>query len=100
MANQTSSKLHVIDTAAGSKISGQAWIRLIQWIDDAEDIADSDDLAFKFNGITVTIKYQKTTDVGSAGVVYYQAGPFNPGFMVEDFEVTVIDAGNLLVFID
>ena len=98
MANQTGKNPIVIDTAAGSKQSGYTQIRLIQWIDDNADIADNDDLAFKMNGVTVTIKYQKTTDVGSAGVVYYQLGPFNPGIIVEDFEVTVIDKGSLLVF--
>ena len=100
MANQVSGVLHVIDTAAASKISGPSFIKLIQWIDDNADMADNDDLAFKLNGVTVTIKYQKTTDVGSAGVVYYQAGPFSGlGIYAEDFEVTVIDKGSLLVWL-
>ncbi len=100
MANDLSANPYVIDTAgATSLVSGYTYIRLIQWIDDNADIADNDDLVFELNGQTVTIKVQRggTPDYG---VVVYEAGPFNPPISAENFQVTTIDHGTLLVFVN
>ena len=98
MAAQLKGNPIVLDTDADS-LTGRHYIKLIQWVDDNADIADNDDLVLTINGQTVTIKYQKTTDVGSAGAVYYQAGPFNPPFIADSFVATTIDAGNVLIWL-
>ena len=99
MGNSILGNPKVFDTAgATSVISSQFRCQLIQWIDDAEDIVDSDDLVFVVNGETITIKYQKTTDVGSAGVAYYEAA-FPLGLAVHSFSITTIDHGTLLLWV-
>lgn len=96
MANLLTDNPVYIDTAASSTVTNKR-IVLIQWIDDAADIIDDDDLVFVINGVTVTIKYQKTTDVGGAGVVYYEAA-FSTPIFASTFSVTTIDHGALLVW--
>lgn len=98
MANSIAGNPKTFDTAgATSAISSPFRCQLIQWIDDAADIIDNDDLVFVINGTTVTIKYQKTTDVGSAGVAYYEAA-FPLGLVVSSFSITTIDKGTLLLW--
>lgn len=96
MANQVSGNPIVMDTAA--TLSGRTTIRQIQWVDDAADIADDDDLVLKMNGVTITGKVALTAnELGT--LVLYQAGPFNPGIDVEDFQVVTIDHGSLVVWL-
>jgi hypothetical protein len=97
MANQLNSRLTVIDTNA-TTLSGLSFIRLIQWVDNAADIADDDDLVLVMNGITITGKIALTANTIN-NLVVYQIGPFSPGIPVTDFTVTTIDHGELLVFL-
>lgn len=98
MANSILGNPKVFDTAgATSVISKPFRCQLIQWIDSAADIADNDDLVFVVNGESVTIKYQKTTDVGDAGVVYYEA-VFPLGLVISSFSITTIDGGNVILW--
>lgn len=98
MANSIGGNPKVFDTAgATSEITSPLRCQSIQWIDDNADIADNHDLVFVVNGQSVTIKYQKTTDVGSAGVVYYEAN-FPLGLSVGSFSITTIDAGAVVLW--
>jgi hypothetical protein len=97
MSNQLTSNPIIFDAAASA--SGTYLVRQIQWVDDAADIADDDDLVLTINGVTFTHKIALAANTVNNTVVY-QAGPFNPGIRVIDFTVTTIDHGILVVWID
>jgi len=97
MANVLTSNPKYIDASAGSAF-GPANIRLIQWVDDAADIVDDDDLVFVMNGITITGKIALTANTIN-NVAVWQIGPFSPGIPCTSFSVTTIDHGALLVFV-
>lgn len=98
MANLLTSNPIFIDTAASSTVTNKK-IQQIQWIEDNADIVDDDDLVFVINEVTITVKMQKTTDVGYQDTVIYQAGPFNIPIYARTFSVTTIDHGTLLVWV-
>jgi len=98
MANVLTSNPVYIDTAAGSTIS-DVKIQQIQWLDDANDVADGDDLSFTINGVTVAIKQNLGSDVGFEDTIIYQAGPFAKPILVNSFVVGVIDHGVVLVWL-
>lgn len=98
MANVKTSNPISIDTASGSTLTGLFYVQCIQWIDDAADIADDDDLSFSLNGVTVAQKVQLTANAVGNTVVY-QAGPFASPIAVKDFVVNTIDHGVVLVWI-
>ena len=103
MANILTSNPYVIDTAATiwptATNKGTNRVRLIQWIDDNADIADDDDLVLTINGVAVTAKVQLTNNTANTPTIY-EIGPFNPGIPVTSFEVTTIDHGILVVWVD
>jgi len=85
-------------------------LRLIQWIDDAADIVDDDDIVLTINGVTLTGKAQIGTTGGGAAVeavtpnvgnlCVWQIGPFNPGIHVTGLVVTTLDHGAIHVWYD
>ena len=97
------------DTAA-TLWSGLGLVRLIQWVDDAADIADNDDLSFTVNGVTIAVKAQIGTTGGGApaenvspnvgNIVVWQIGPFNPGIPMKEFILNTIDHGALHIWLD
>jgi len=97
MANSLAGNPIYIDAAANSAFTGPKRVQLIQWVDDAADIADGDDLVFVLNGKTITIKQQIGSDVGFIGCIFYQAY-FPLGLMVHSFSVTTIDHGALHIW--
>ena len=97
MANQTAGNPAIFDTTGS--LSGLKYIRQIQWVDDAADIADDADMVLTINGVTFTHKLQHTNNAASS-TVFYNAGPFNPGLPVTDFTVTTLDAGTIVVWLD
>ena len=97
MANQTTGKVKIIDTAAGSGHSGVVRIREIQWIDDAGDIADGDDLSITIDGATLAIKQNIGSDVGQENLIVWRLGPFNPGLKVNGYLVNTIDHGVVVI---
>ena len=99
MANVLTGNPKSIDTAAGSTLSGLVGIKELQWIDNAGDIADGDDLSFTMNGVTVAMVANIGSDVGDQDIVKYRLGPFNPPLIAKDFVVNTIDHGVLLVFV-
>jgi len=97
MANVLTHPLSVIDTAGATSTINNFILRMVQWIDDAADIADDDDLVLTINGITMTCKIQLTANTVN-NLVLYQIGPFNPGVRVNSFTVTTLDAGVIHVW--
>ena len=101
MANVLTDRIKYIDTGgATSAVTGKRKIRLIQWIDDASDIADGDDLVIVLGGTTITFKVTITSDIGEQALVKFQTGPFNPGYAVDGYSVTTIDHGVLYIWED
>ena len=100
MANLKTSNPMVFDTTgATSAITTPIFIRLIQWIDDAADIADDDVLSINVNGATLLHKVQlAANDVGNTCI--WQAGPFNPGVPCSYFYLTTMGHGLLHVWIE
>lgn len=108
MGNTLTSNPIYVDTAA-TVWTGNKMVRLIQWIDDAADIADDDDLSITINGVTIAVKIQIGTTSGGApvenvtpnvgNICVWQIGPFNPGMYMNDFVVNTIDHGALLIWI-
>ena len=101
MANDLTGRIKYIDTGgATSAVTGLRKIRLIQWIDDAGDMADDDDLVLVLGQTTITTKINIGSDVGKIGPVMLEIGPFNPGFKVDGYSVTTIDKGVLFIWED
>jgi hypothetical protein len=75
-------------------------VRLIQWVDDAGDIVDDSTAVLTINGVALTVKLQLEATISSYGVVVWQLGPFNPGYVVSDFVVTTLGTGHLHVWTD
>jgi len=97
MPNDLTGNPIYIDAAANSAFTGPKRVQLIQWVDDAADIADGDSLVYVVNGKTTTIVQQIPTDVGMIGPIFYEAR-FPLGLMVHSFSVTTIDHGALHIW--
>lgn len=98
MGNLLTSNPLFVDTAA-TIFTTPKKVSLIQWIDDAADIADDDDLNITINGVTIAAKIALTAnEVGNVAV--WTMGPFPAGLWVSNFVVTTIDHGVLLIFIE
>jgi len=108
MGNSLNSNPIYVDTAA-TAWTGNKMVNLIQWIDDAADIVDDDDLSITVNGVTIAAKVQIATTGGGApvenvspnvgNVCVWQIGPFSPGIWIHDFIVNTIDHGVLLIWV-
>lgn len=97
MANSTAGNPKTFDTAgATSAITKPFRCQLIQWIDDAADIADDDDLVFVVNGATVTQKVQLTANAVANTVLYEASFPL--GILINSFSITTIDHGLLVLW--
>jgi hypothetical protein len=100
MGNDLTGNPMYVDTAAALwTASHPKYVRLIQWIDDAADIADDDDIALIINGITFTGKIQLTANAVE-NLCVWQLGPFSPGIPIQSFTVTTIDHGILYIWFD
>jgi hypothetical protein len=97
MANQTSTNPLVYDAASGSGWSGDRKVVLAQWIDDAADIADDDDLAIVVGGATIACKIQLTNNTANNVVMWEMAFP--NGMTWSNFSITTIDHGIFVVWV-
>jgi hypothetical protein len=97
MANNLTSNPIFIDTASGSTITNKK-VQLIQWINEAADLEDTEDLVFTINGIQISMKYNLGSDVGQQDIIIYQAGPFADPIFVTSLTVDTIDDGALLIW--
>ena len=109
MANSLNSNPIYADTAATLWDGMPKNVILIQWIDDAADIADDSDLNITINDVTIPAKIQVATTTGGApvenvtpnvgNVCVWEMGPFNPGIPVSYFKINTIDAGALVIWV-
>lgn len=102
MANSTTTNPLRYDTTTGASWTGTKFVRLIQWVDDNEDLADGDGLSMTINGCTVDaeVQLEVTANFGVVGPELWSIGPFNPGIAVKDFAITVLDHGAVYVWVD
>ena len=99
-----------VDTAATLWSTGAPkYVQLIQWIDDAADIADNDDLLLVINGVTITAKIQIATTGGvspvenvspNVGNVCVWEMSFSKSIPISKFVVTTIDHGLLVIWLE
>lgn len=100
MANSTNSNPLRYDTTTGANFKNRI-VRLIQWVDLNEDIADGDMCLMTINGVAVEAEIQIAADTaGLAGAVVWNIGPFNPGMKINSFVLTTLDGGAVYVWCD
>ncbi len=103
MADATGGPVHRYEGTGIKWTSSPKSVRLIQWVNDAGDINNTNaDLVVVVDGTTLTFKIDKhNTDasVDENDVVAWQAGPFNPGLVINNFSITTMDAGQIHVWI-
>jgi hypothetical protein len=73
-------------------------IRLMQWIDDAANIADDDDIVFVMDGVTITAKIQLTANAVN-NVCVWQMGPFDPPLRCNTFVGDTLDNGAFVIWL-
>lgn len=100
MANNLNSNPLFVDTAATLWTESPKYVKLIQWVDDVGDMTDNDDCILTINGVALTGRIQRPTDVGFSHTVKWQIGPFNPGIPVSTFIVTTIDSGVIHIWLE
>jgi len=86
--------------AAATVTTDTVNLRLLQWVDDAGDVADTNSCAVTINGTALTTVVQKPSDVGDHRVVLWQIGPFNPGIPVKGIVVDTLTKGGVHVWFD
>lgn len=77
-----------------------SYIHCIQWVDYAANIANDSDLVMKINGVEIAIKPQRSetkANVDGGGVVYQTN--FKKPLRAQDFEVTTLDKGVVIVWL-
>ncbi len=99
MANNLVTNPMTVDTAATLWSGTIKNVRYIQWIDDAADIADDDDLLIVINGATITGKIALTANTVN-NLCVWEFGPFDRGIPVDSFIVTTIDHGLLVIVVE
>jgi len=98
MANALTGNPMTVDTAATLWSTGAPkYVQLIQWIDDAADMTDDDDLLMVINGVTVTAKIQITNNTAN-NVVFWEMS-FSQPVAIHKFVVTTIDHGLLVIWL-
>ena len=103
MGNQLTNSPYVVDTAAtiwdGSlptSTTNGKHVQLIQWIDNAADIADDDDIVLTLDGQIITGKLQHTNNA-MANLVAWEVR-LSPPIFINKFVVTTIDKGELVIW--
>jgi hypothetical protein len=99
MANNLVCNPMTVDTAATLWSNTVKYVKYIQWIDDAADMADDDDLLLVINGATITGKIQITNNTAN-NLCFWEFGPFDRGIPVDSFIVSTIDHGILVIVLE
>ena len=96
MGNKTTGNIITVDTTDTTLWSGTKFVREIQWLGDADNLADTSAMVITSAGggdITVSL-----IDISVyPNPFVWRLGPFNPGIPMQDVGVT-IDNG-LVVFV-
>jgi hypothetical protein len=102
MANQTAGNPIIYDNTTGASWTGTKYVRLFQWVELNEDLADGDQCKFVVNGVTLDseVQVEVTANFGTIGSVIWNIGPFSPGVPWTDFTLSVLDAGAVHIWID
>lgn len=104
MANQLTRSPYVIEDAATTvwdaslptSTTGPKFIQLIQWIDNAADLTDDDDIVLTIDGQIVTGKIALTANTLNNLVAWEMK--FSPPVSISKFVVTTIDHGALIIW--
>jgi hypothetical protein len=99
MANNLVSNPMTVDSAATLWSGTTKFVRHIQWLDDAADMTDDDDLLLVINGATISGKIQITNNTAN-NLCFWETGPYSPGVCVDSFVVTTIDHGLLVIWLE
>lgn len=97
MANSLNTNPITVDTTDATLWSGTKFVKLVQWIDDAGDVAADDILIITVNGATITAKIAAIDATEST--TYWQFGPFDKGVPWSGVGVT-IPHGLLVIWIE
>jgi len=102
MANSLYTNPIRFDTTTGATWNKTMFVRLIQWVDLNEDLADGDMLLMQINGCPVEaeIQLEVSANFGVVGPAIWTMGPFNPGIPVQDFTLTTLDGGAVYIWVD
>ena len=100
ITDNTVSNIHVVSAAATAWENTIKYVRLIQWVDDAGDIADDSTLVININNVTLTTKLQLAANISNYGVVVWQIGPFNPGIPVHTLKSVTQGTGIVHIYTD
>lgn len=100
MSNQTDGTPIVLDTPATIWNGENRNVRLVQWIDDAGDVDDTNTLVMTINATVITFYMDMGTAAERNDAVAWQAGPFSPGIPVNNLVLTTLDGGVVHVWID
>lgn len=87
MANSEYTNPITVDTTDTTLWSGIKYVKLVQWIDDAGDIAADDILIITVNGATITAKVAAIDTTVST--THWQFGPFDKGVPWSNVGATV-----------
>lgn len=98
MANQTAGNPIVMDDWSTDVVLTNLSIRLMQWVDDAANVADDDDIVFIIDGTTITMKIALTANTIN-GTVLWEAGPFSPPLKVNRFVGDTLDNGAFIIWL-
>lgn len=101
MGNELTRSPYVVESAAtiwdGTTATGAGkYVQLIQWMDNAADIANNNTLVLTIDGQVLTGKIAMTTDTINNLVVWEINFPV-PMF-IQKFIVTTIDKGELVIW--
>jgi hypothetical protein len=97
MANQTGSNPEIYDTTTGAGWTGTRFVKSVQIVDDAGDIAADDIFIIVVNGTTLTVKVPAID--ANVSTTHWEFGPFNKGIPWRDVTMT-IPHGAVIVWYD
>jgi len=96
MANKLYGNPIIMDNTTGATWSGIKYVKEVQWLDDAGDIANNDILIIAVNGVTITRKVLTATLLESGYQIF---GPYDKGIPWQDVTVT-IPHGALVIWVE
>ena len=99
MTNALYSNPLYVDSAATVWTGSDKSVRLIQWVDvKGAELLHDDELTFTINGTAISLEFHGLNDV-ITNVNIWQAGPFDPPLTVNNFVVTTIEGGAVLIWL-
>ena len=97
MANSLGTNPITVDTTDTTLWDKTKYIKSIQWVDDAGDIAADDVLIITVNGTSITVKIPAID--ANVSTTHWELGPFNNGIPWSNVGVT-IPHGLLIIWIE